>query len=209
MADGDIFRNGLGYYQKLYEWLCESKASVYECTRLAIKALKQDLQKKGDLPIVLAQCIGERLSQIMNRLGENNPVDWGSVNMEIEKIVQVTGRHDVKELILLAGKNFIHDLRYGESREISATNISEVILGHYMIKVLESGFQGRIPLTDKHYLGMDDKTLKNLIKEMYPAVISEINKWAKKANKDGSVAKLRLSHYQVTPVDMDEDLCLI
>jgi hypothetical protein len=209
MADGDIFRNGLGHYKKLYEWLCESKASMYECTRIAIKALKQDLQKKGDLPIILARNIGERLSQIISVAGENNSVDWGSANMEIEKIVQVNGRHDVKELILCAAKSFLHELRYGDNRELNARGISEEILGHYMTKVLESGFQGRIPLTDEHHAGMDDGTLKKLIQEMQPAVVSEIDNWAKKANRDGSVAKLRLpTRRQVTQVDMDEDLCL-
>ena len=106
MADGDIFRNGLGFYKKLYEWLCENKASMSECTQLAIKALKQDLKKKGDLPIKLAHDIGERLFQVLSTIGENKSVDWVSANREIEKILQVDGRHDVKELILCAGKRF-------------------------------------------------------------------------------------------------------
>ena len=71
MADGDIFRNGLGYYKKLYESLCEGKASIDECTRMAISALKRDIQKKGNLPIVVAQEMGERLSQVIDIAGAN------------------------------------------------------------------------------------------------------------------------------------------
>ena len=207
MADGDIFRNGLGFYKKLYEWLCEGKASLGECTRMAISALRRDLQKKGNLPIVLAQQMGERLSQFISIAGANNSVDWGSANREIEKILQVNGMHDVKELILCSGKSFLHELRYGGDRELNASSISEAILGQYMTTVLESGFQGRIPLTDEHHAGMDDRTLKQLIIEMQPTVISTIGNWAKKANSDGSVANLRLPRRQMNPVDMDEDLC--
>lgn len=207
MADGDIFRNRLGFYKKLYEWLCENKASMSECTQLAIKTLKQDLRKKGDLPIKLAQDMGERLSQILSIEGENKSVDWGSANREIEKILQVDGRHDVKGLILCAGKNFLHELRYGNDRELNASSISEAILGQYMTTVLESGFHGRIPLTDEHHSGMNDRTLQPLIKEVLSAVVSTIDNWAKKANSDGSIAKLRVPRRQVNPVDMDEDLC--
>jgi hypothetical protein len=207
MADGDIFRNELGVYKKLYEWLCERKASMDECTRIAIKALKQDLKKKGDLPIKLAQGMGERLFQILSIEGENKSVDWSSANREIEKILQVDGRHDVKELILCAGKRFIHELRYGNDRELNASSISEAILGQYMTTVLESGFYGRIPLTDEHHAGMDNRTLKQLIQEIQPALVSAIGNWANKANIDGSVANLRLPRRQVQPVDMDEDLC--
>lgn len=207
MADGDIFRNGLGFYKKLYEWLCENKASMSECTQLAIKALKQDLKKKGDLPIKLAQDMGERLFQVLSMNGENKSGEWVSASREIERILQVDGRHDVKELTLCAGKSFIHKLRYGNDLELTANSISEAILGQYMTTVFESGFHGRIPLTDEHHAGMDDRTLKQLIIEMQPAVFSTIDNWANKANIDGSIAKLRLPRRQVTPVDMDEDLC--
>jgi hypothetical protein len=207
MADGDIFRNGLGVYKKLYEWLCENKASMSECTQIAIKALKQDLKKKGDLPIKLAQGMGERLFQILSREGENKSVDWGSANREIEKIFQFDVTHDVRELIVCAGKSFIHELRYGSALELTANSISEAIVGQYMTTVFESGFHGRIPLTDEHHAGMNDRTLKQQIQEMQPAVASTIGNWAKKANSDGSIAKLRVPRSQVTPVDMDEDLC--
>jgi hypothetical protein len=207
MADGDIFRNGLGFYKKLYKWLCEGKATMDQCTRTAIIALKQDLKKKGDLPIKLAQVMGERLFQILSMEGENKSVDWGSANREIEKILQVDGRHDVKELFLYACKSFLHERRYGGELELDASSISEAILGQYMTTVFESGFHGRLPLTDEHHAGMNDRTLKQQIKEIQPAVVSAIGNWASKANIDGSVAKLRLPHRQVNPVDMDEDLC--
>jgi hypothetical protein len=207
VADGDIFRNGLGYYKNLYDWLCEGKASLDECAQMAIKALKKDLKRKGNLPIILARQMGEKLSQVLSMAGENNSVDWGIANREIEKILQVDGRHDIKELILCAGKSFLHELRYGGDLELNASSISEAILGQYMTTVFESGFHGCIPLTDEHHAGMNDRTLKQQIQEIQPAVVSAIGNWANKANIDGSIAKLRLPRRHVNPVDMDEDLC--
>jgi hypothetical protein len=43
-----------------------------------------------------------------------------------------------------------------------------------MTTVLESGFHGRIPLTDEHLERMNDRTLKQLIQEMQPAVVCAI-----------------------------------
>jgi hypothetical protein len=106
MADGDIFRSGLGFYKKLYECLCEGKASLDECARMAIKALKKDLKRKGNLPIILARQMGEKLSQVLNIAGENNSVDWGSASREIEKILQVDGMHDVKRLFEKGGEGY-------------------------------------------------------------------------------------------------------
>lgn len=207
MADGDILRSGLGCYKKLYEWLCEGKASRLECTQVAIKALMSDLKKKGDLPIKLAKSMGEKLFQLFSVVDDKSCIDWISANMEIEKILQVDGIHDVKELILHAGKIFLHDIRYGGNPGISADSISEAITYNYMNIVIESGFQGRIPLVDKHHAGMDDVVLKQLIREIQPEIVPVTSNWAKKAISNGSILGLRLPRQSRAQIDMDEDLC--
>ena len=64
MPDGDILRNGFRrLYQKPYKWLCDGKADDEECSQAALRALKQDLIKKGDLPIHLAQNMADILSK--------------------------------------------------------------------------------------------------------------------------------------------------
>ena len=206
MADGDIFRKLGRIYQKSYKWLCEGKASSTECARTVIKALKQDLKIKGNLPIILAQQMGEKLKQIFGDITGLNCINWGVVNKEIEKIVQVDGRHDLKELILRAGKKFIQDVRYGEAVDINSA--SEAIVKNYIYEVYESRFKECMPLTDKHYTGIDNVTLEGRINKMQPDVMTGINALAKKASIDGSVEKLRLpNRRQVTKIDMDEDLC--
>ncbi|NUN66450.1 hypothetical protein HCU40_17230 [Pseudanabaena biceps] len=209
MADGDIFRKLQRVYIKSYKGLCEGKATIAECAQSIMTALKQDIKIKGDLPIILAQKMGEMLTQILSEVSASASVDWGSVNKEIEKIVQqVDGLYHVKELILRAGKQFIQEIRHGYSEEINVSSTSEVILGNYMNEVYESGFKGCILLTDNHHAGIDGVVLEGKIKEIQPEVRSVISNWAKKAITDRGVDKLRLPRRrQVTAIDMDGDLC--
>ncbi len=191
MADGDVFRKLQRVYIKSYKGLCEGKATIAECARSTMTALKKDIQIKGDLPIILAQKMGEMLNQILGEVNSSTSVDWGNVNKEIEKIVQqVDGLHHVKELILRAGKQFIQEIRHGYSEEINVSSASEVIVGNYMNEVYESGFKGCILSTDNHYEGMDGVTLEGKIKDIQPEVMSAISDWAKKAIVDRSVEKL-------------------
>ena len=209
MADGDIFRKLKRSYIKSYMWLCEGKATTTECARIVMQALKKDIERNGDLPIILAQKMGEVLTQILGEVNASISVDWGSVNKEIEKIVQqVDGLHHVKELSLRAGKQFIQEIRHGYSEEINISSASEVILGNYMNEVYESGFKGCILLTDNHHAGIDGVTLERKIKEIQPEVMSVISNWAKKAITDKNLEKLRLPpRRQITTIDMDGDLC--
>ena len=208
MADGDIFRKLQRVYIKSYKGLCEGKATIAECARSIMKALKLDIKIKGDLPIILALKMGEMLTQILDEVNVNTSVNWGSVNKEIEKIVQqVDGLHHVKELILRAGKQFIQEIRHGYREEINMSSASEVILGNYMNEVYESGFKGCILLIDNHHAGIDSVTLERKIKEIQPEVMSVISNWAKKAITDKNLGKLRLPPCrQVIAIDMDEDL---
>jgi hypothetical protein len=207
MPDGDIVHNRLSrFYQKPYKWLCEGTASVSERTWAVMKALKQDLIRKGDLPIILAQQMGEKVRRIFSGNDGNSSIDWAALNMELDRLAQrVDGAPYLKELILSAAKSLVNDLRY--RRNVSVENASETILQHYVNKVYASEFKDRIPLTSEHYAGIDEVTLKERIEEIQPDILAVANKWAKRANADGSVAKLRLPcRRQVKEVDMDEDL---
>lgn len=203
MADGDIVRNRLPRcYQKPYKWLCERKASSTECAWVMMNALKQDLKKKGDLPIVLAQCISEKLSKAVN----NGSGNWNSLGMAFERLVQqVDGSHYQKELILRASKSYLQALRYGQATELQ--NAPEVILQHYVREVYESGFREAIPLISEHHDGINEAMLNSRIEEMQPDIDLAINGWAKKAVVDGTFANIRLpSRPRMSQVDMDEDL---
>ncbi len=211
MPDGDIIHNKLArLYQKPYKFLCEGKASASECTRAILKALKLDLKNKGNLPVILAQRMSEKLTQTLtNNASKNGSIDWATLNTDLEEIVlQSGGSHNVKELSLSASKVFIHELRY-RRLELDAKNASEAIVQHYMNGVYESEFKERIPLTSEHYAGVDENTLTKRIEETEPDIRTVISAWAEKANADKGLANLRLPpRRQLDQVDLDEDLCI-
>lgn len=71
MPDGDIVHSRLRrLYQKPYKWLCEGTATSDECARAVLEKLKQDIQAKGDLSIVLAQAMAASVAQIISNLEE-------------------------------------------------------------------------------------------------------------------------------------------
>jgi hypothetical protein len=207
MPDGDIVHNRLArLYQKPYQWLCEGKADSDECARVAMEALKRDLKRKGNLPVMLAKRMGESLERAISDVGENGSVDWAALSVEFDRLAQqADGSHYLKELTLHAGKSVLRDLRYG--REIDADNASEAILKRYMYQVYKSGFKERIPLTSEHHAGIDEVVLNRRIEGIHADILAAISKWAKKATKDESVANLRLlPRPELKPVDLDEDL---
>lgn len=207
MPDGDIVHDRLAWrYQKPYKWLCEGTASISECSWAVMKALKEEIKQKGDLPVALAQLLGEKLSHILSCHLDNSSIDWAAINMEFDRLLQpIPTSHYHKELVLNAGKSLVNNLRYRRIETIE--NFSENILQYYFVKVYESVFKGRIPLRSEHYAGVDEMTLKKRVQEIEPDILAVANTWAKKANTDGTVAKLRLPpRRQVKKVDLDEDL---
>jgi hypothetical protein len=207
MPDGDIVHNRLRpLYQKPYKWLCEGKATSEECAISALKVLKKDLDRKGNLPVILAQSMAESLVQAISTVGENGSVNWATLSIEFDKLTQqIDGPPALKELTLRSGKSVLNDLRYG--REVDVGNASEIILERYMSEVYESEFKERIPLTSEHYAGIDQAALSERIEKIQPNINAAISKWAKDAIKHQSVGKLSLprrsSH---KAIDLNEDL---
>jgi len=103
-----------------------------------MKALKKDIQEQGNLPIILAQKIGETLTKIFEESCGN--IDFGLVNKEIEKILGIDEWHDRKELMLRAAKVCIQEIRYGYVQDVNANCVSETILGNFMNQVLKNVF---------------------------------------------------------------------
>jgi hypothetical protein len=208
MPDGDIVHDRLRpLYQKPYKWLCEGKATTDECAQVVMEALKKDLIKKGNLPVILAQSMAESLAQAISAAGETDSVDWVDLSVGFDKLIQkVDGRPDLKELTLRAGKSVLRDLKYGH--EIDISNASVVILERYMNEVYESEFKERVPLSSEHYAGVDQVTLSQRIEEIQPNInVIIVGKFAKDAIKNQSVAILSLRRRSSRKaIDLDEDL---
>lgn len=208
MPDGDIVHNKLRrLYQKPYKWLCEGKATTDECAQVAMEALKKDLIKKGNLPVILAQSMAASLVQAISTGGENGSVNWAALNVEFDRLIQQTdGRPDLKELTFRAGKSVLHDLRYGQ--EVDIENASALILKRYMNEVYESEFKERVPLASEHHSGTDEVTLNQRVKDIEPALFVAIHQWANKADANGNIEKLRLPRrrHQLNEIDLNENL---
>jgi hypothetical protein len=207
MADGDIVHSGLRrLYQKPYKWLCEGTATSDDCARVALQKLKQDIQAKGDLPIVLSQAMAASVAQIISNLEAAREGDFTKLSMEFDNLVQqADGSPYIKELVLRAGKGYLNDLRNG--REVDVTHTSEAIWRRYVHEVYEAEFKERIPLTSEHHAGVTQKTLEERIKAMQPSIDFGIQKFAQNAIRNQSVAKLSMPRRSSRKaIDLDEDL---
>ncbi len=206
MPDGDIIHTSLRGYYKPYKWLCEGKVTSDKCARLFMKALKQDIQKKGNVPVQLAQSMAEILDRTISAAGETGVVNWAALTVEFDRLVQqANGSHRLKGLILVAGKSLIHDLRYGQ--KLDSDSASEAIFQRYINTCYESDFKERVPLISTHHAGVEPATLLEKIEEIQPNINAVTSKWAKTAIKDQSIEKLRMPRRSPQePVDLNEDL---
>lgn len=207
MPDGDIVHSRLRrLYQKPYKWLCEGKATSDECARVMMQALKQDIVNKGNLPVKLAQSMGEIVDEAINAADDNGSVDWAVLSMKCDNLVQqFDGRPDLKELTTRAAKSLINDLKY--EAKVDVDNASVEIFTRYMNEVYESEFKERTPLTSEHYAGIDQATLSERIEKIQLNINAAISEWAKAAINHQSIETLRLPcRFSQKPVDLNEDL---
>lgn len=197
MPDGDIIRGLERLYHKPYKALSEGKATSDEYARSLMKSLKQDIKNKGDLPVLLAKSMGESLTQAISDAGGIIFVDWAALRLEFNSLVeQAESSHYLKEIVLRAGRSFLHNLEHG--REVDIDSPSEEILRGYMTEIYET-FKESIPPDA-------DETILERLKQIEPNILTRIHQWAKKADTDESFRKLRLPPLQkATEADNLED----
>ena len=208
MPDRDIVHGKLARgFQKPYKILCEGKLGMEECEWIVLDAIKRDIMSRGAAPVELAGKISKCLKEALREnADENGSSDWGKKSEMLERLAQQSGgSHNTKELVLRAGKGFLHDIRYGHDFE--PDRVHEAVLGRYMHEVYKADFEQRIPLTSQHHADVDAVVLEKRISTIKPGIQSAMQKWAKKAIKDGDVSKLRRPRRKkVKKVNLDEDL---
>ena len=207
MPDGDILRNGFRrLYQNPYKWLCDGKANDEECSQAALRALKEDLKKKGNLPIHLAQTMADIFIQATNTCDKSSSINYGELRMNLDGLVQKSdGPHNLKELILRAGKRWLHDLRYGEAVDIK--NISADIISRYINEVYESEFKARVLIAVETDNNIDRRSVVQRLNNMDANISSAIEQWSKKAALDKKITKIRLPRQKnLVKIDLNENL---
>lgn len=205
--DGDVLHRLLGLYRKPYQILCEGKLEQTECTRMMMQSFLKDLKRKGDAAIVIAKGIGELLTQVIKDAGSSQSIDWTDLSKKLDKLAQQANIPDrTKSLVGDAGKSVFIDLRYGQQFDINS--ISETVIERYMQKVYISEFEGRIP--PDHHTKVDNLTFTERKDALRKDIFEQIHKtWAKKANVDEGVAKLRRNRRsQGKEIDMEENLAI-
>lgn len=205
--DGDVLHGLLGLYRKPYQILCEGKLERTESTRMMMQSFLKDLKKKGDAAIVLAKEMGEALTQGIKDSGSSQSIDWTDLSKKLDKLAQQANiPNRTKSLVLEEAKIVLNCLRNGEQFDINT--ISETVIERYMQKVYISEFEGRIP--PDHHTKVDNLTFTERKDALRKDIFEQIHKtWAKKANVDEGVAKLRRNRRsQVKEIDMEENLAI-
>ena len=203
--DGDVLHGLLGLYRKPYQILCEGKLERTESTRMMMQSFLKDLKNKGDAAIVLAK--GEALTQGIKDSGSSQSIDWTDLSKKLDKLAQQANiPNRTKSLVLEEAKIVLNCLRNGEQFDINT--ISETVIERYMQKVYISEFEGRIP--PDHHTKVDNLTFTERKDALRKDIFEQIHKtWAKKANVDEGVAKLRRNRRsQVKEIDMEENLAI-
>jgi len=207
MPDGDIFHGLLGLYQKPYKILCEGKLERNECARITMQRFLKDIKKKGDAAILIAKGMGEILAQEIKDCDNISSIA-PDLSKKLDRLAQQANIPSrTKSLALEAGKIVLNRLRNGEEFDTKA--IPEVVIEGYMQKAYVSEFEARIPPISNDHIQIDNLTFTERMEALRKDIFDQINKWAKKANVDESVAKLRRNRRsQVKEIDMEEDLVI-
>ncbi|MGK7941618.1 MAG: hypothetical protein AB4062_16000 [Crocosphaera sp.] len=207
MPDGDKIHDKLWWgYQKPYKELCEGKSNVQECAWTIMESLLKNIKRNGDIPLQIAQLMEESINQASLNIGNCQNLDWRSLRQHFDRLVQQFNlSHYLKETVLRAGKKVLHDLRY--ARPINGNSPSEAIVTQYFYELYQYQFRDRIPLTHQHHAGIDHRTLEEKITSMEAEIVPVFSKWGQKADKEGTVTKLRRPRRKsIESVDLQEDL---
>lgn len=206
MPDGDKVHGKLRLrYQKPYKMVCEGVATDSQCARSVLGALKKSLQYQTNHPIRMAQAMAECIQQTVEGIS-SSLIPWSKVGMDFEELARTTdGSPYAKELVLRAGRVVLHAYRNGIEKDVK--DVSTLIIKQYMRHIYESEFKERIPLTSKHYAGVDEDTLIKKVAAMDSDISNAISKWATKVAITGRVEDIQLPRQpKQKPVDPDEDL---
>jgi hypothetical protein len=206
MPDGDVVHSGpKGFYRTPYRCMSDGTASNEICARSMLRALKKDLQKKGNRPIELCQ----RIAEILDEAGldcEESEREYAELNQNIDVLAREFSIHPyLKDVVLLASKQILADLRYGQ--DVHYEDIPLEILRRYVHGVYVLEFLERIPLNPEQHTGISLELLKERIEQIDPLVEDGINEFSKALAKHYDSARLSLPRRSSKqPIDLNEDL---
>lgn len=207
MPDGDIYHSGIARrFQKPYKVICEGTHNPDDTLRIVLLPLKKVLQKKGDPMILHAQWVGKVVDQSIREAGFDVNSGCAAASVAVDQMRYRSGLSPRDaDTVCEAVKEYIHDIRYRNLDEIGSEE--EEVLERVFQRVYRSEFEEPVMNKREHYGAANPDTVKAQLEIIRPDVQETLSSWARKANAEGSMRKLRLpSRRQVAPVCLDENL---
>lgn len=205
MPDGDKIHSRLsGRYQKPYLQICEGQYGAAELARDVARVLKRDLREYGSRPTECMARIAQELQQLPREPLLQATIDWSEQSRMIDRLAQQTkGNRRAIELVVQAGKQLLHELRYGRP----VGNIDQALHERYVQNIYHANFEARIPLAPPPN-GVPYETVAARLDDMRPHVEREIATLAAQLHRGKDPSDLRL-HRRAKPsrsIDLHMDL---
>lgn len=189
MPDGDKIHSRLsGRYRKPYLQICEGQYGAAELARDVARALKKDLHEYGSKPTECVARIAQQLQQLPREPLLQITIDWSEQSRMIDQLAQQTkGNRRAIELVVQAGKQLLHELRYGRP----VGNIDQELHERYVRNIYHANFEARIPLAPPPN-GLPYETVTAKLHDIRPHMDREIATLAAQLHRRKDVAGLRL-----------------
>ncbi len=164
MADGDEIHPHLPRrYLNNYRDVCAPAFDPEDVAHDIARVVRNDMKGFGNPPINFMVVCMERLSsQLPEGPLLSQTVDYGALQQEINRIArQYPGNEQGMDIALRTVRSAVED--YRQSGVIPDT---ESVLSGYLMKIHESRFSHRVPLTSTHLNGISATEVNNRLSEV-------------------------------------------
>lgn len=206
MPDGDIYHSGIASrFQRPYRMLCEGIHEPENTKRQILDALKNEIQKKSDMVVHHAHRLAAAVERAISQAGLD--VDYGCI--AASEAVDRMRYHPalsprVAETVCGAAKDYIHDIRH--QKLVTIGPAGEQVLDRTFQRIYRSEFEDRVLNKQNHYNGADPGAVQAQLDAFRPDIEAACRTWARKANAEGSLKRLKRPPFKVNPISLDENL---
>lgn len=187
MPDGDrIYGKLTQAYEKPYEQICEGYFNDDIIAWNVLDAVKGDLKRYGEEPIVLIRQVVQRIQVLPREPLLKLTVDWNRERQGIERFARMSkGNRRGLDLAVEACKRYLHELQFCSG----AADHTFALVEAYMQRVYEANFEERMPLGE-HHNGVDQSMVYTRLEVLRPLVLNGLSGFASQVARRGKVSRL-------------------
>jgi len=207
MPDGDRYHTRIPLrFQKTYKVICEGREPVEVTEQLLLRALKKEIQKRGDLLVGHIIHLAEVMAQRLYDAGFDVTTGCSLASRAVDELRYRSSLPPrMADLVCDAAKGYLHDIRY--NRGGSAIIDGEGLLKRVFHRLYRCDFEEPVEAKLDHYGGADSGAVSAQLQELRPAVDRTLTMWAHKAVETRSLARLRMPNgVRMATVTLDENL---